>query len=83
MPFFKPGEPARDRRLARIDTWVWTLVYGGLLGLVLGLFVLREDDAVLGHGLVWGGGIVAALGVLLLLLRARMTPRPGRPPPGR
>ncbi len=56
---------------ATVETWVWVLVYGGLLALVLGLDTLRSDAA-LGWPLVAGGGVVAALGAALIVVRARM-----------
>ena len=73
MPFFKPGQEARDRRVARVETWVWVFVYGGLLALVLGLFMDRQQD---GSGvlLMVLGGIATAGGALLLYLRSRMPP---------
>ncbi len=55
----------------RLERLIWTLVYGGLLALVLGLAV-RGADAVLGHGLAIGGSIVAVAGVVLIFVRARM-----------
>ncbi len=54
-----------------IDKLIWVLMYGGLLAVGLGLFVQRTDD-VLGHTLVVGGGIVAAVGVALIYVRSRM-----------
>jgi len=56
----------------RIETLVWVLVYGGLLAIGLGIAVQRSDAA-LGWGLVIAGGIAAALGVVLIWVRSRMT----------
>jgi hypothetical protein len=56
---------------ATVEVWVWLLIYGGLLMLSLGLFAQRSD-AVLGHSLIVAGGLVAALGALLIVVRARM-----------
>jgi len=50
---------------------IWVFIYGGLLGVGLGLSVARSDDA-LGWIIVSGGGVIAAIGVLLVLVRARM-----------
>lgn len=58
---------------ATVERWVWILIYGGLLALVLGLVVERRDFA-LGWTLVSGGGAVAVAGVLLIFLRSRMRP---------
>jgi lipid-A-disaccharide synthase-like uncharacterized protein len=55
---------------ALIDKAVWVAIYGGLLLLSLGLFVRRQDPA-FGSTLLVGGGMLAAIGVLLLWLRSR------------
>jgi hypothetical protein len=54
-----------------VEVWAWVLIYGGLLLLSLGLFTRRSDDE-LGHSLVAAGGLLAALGAALVLLRACM-----------
>ncbi len=71
MPFFKEGDAARDRRVARIEAWVWILVYGGLLAVVLGVFMGRQQEGT-GIFLVVGGCIATAIGALLVYLRSRM-----------
>ncbi|MES2184259.1 MAG: hypothetical protein V4505_06925 [Pseudomonadota bacterium] len=57
--------------LKRIENLIWTLVYGGLLAVVLGLAV-RGASTALGHSLVVGGAVVAAVGVVLIFVRARL-----------
>ncbi len=57
--------------LKRVQQLVWVLIYGGLLSVVLGLSVQRTDDA-LGWSLVIGGALVALVGVVLILVRARL-----------
>jgi hypothetical protein len=54
-----------------IESWVWVLIYGGLLCWVAGLAVAQRDQS-LGQGLVWLGGIIAFLGAALILVRSRM-----------
>ena len=56
-----------------IEVWVWLLVYGGLLTLCLGLAVGRIDPG-LGWLLELGGAVVAALGVVLIVVRSRLPP---------
>ncbi len=56
-----------------IEKWVWILIYGGLLLLSLGLFVLR-GDAVFGHTLIGAGAAGVALGALLIWIRSRRGP---------
>ncbi len=58
---------------ATVETWIWVLVYGGLLLGSLGLFS-RASDPALGLGLIVGGGALVALGVVLVAVRARMPP---------
>jgi len=58
-------------RAATLDKLIWVFIYGGLLALCLGLFV-RRDIASLGVGIMIGGAVVAALGVVLVWVRSRM-----------
>ena len=53
-----------------IETLVWVLIYGGLIGLGLGLAMQQQGAGVAGHVLVVGGGIVAAAGVVLIWVRS-------------
>ena len=59
------------RSLQRLHHLIWALIYGGLLTLVLGLAPARTDN-VLGWGLIVVGAMVAAAGVVLIGVRARM-----------
>lgn len=73
MGFFKEasdGSPPRTP--ARIQTWAWVLIYGGLLLLVLGLATRRNDEAI-GWPMVVIGGVVAAAGFVLIWMRSRMS----------
>ena len=54
-----------------IDKLIWTLIYGGLLGIGLGLSVQRTDD-MLGWSFVTVGGAVAVVGAVLVYVRSRM-----------
>ncbi len=64
-----------------METWTWVLIYGGLLTLCVGLFVLRQSDG-LGWTMVLGGTLLAAIGVVLIVLRSRLpeTPSQNMPP---
>jgi hypothetical protein len=55
----------------RLETLIWVLIYGGLLLLSLGLFVQRAHDPI-GWTLVVAGGIAAAVGAALIVVRSRM-----------
>lgn len=54
-----------------LESLVWVLIYAGLLSVGLGLAVWGQGRPVLGGMLAAGGGIVAAVGVLLIWVRSR------------
>ena len=54
-----------------LETWIWTLIYGGLIVVALGVAV-QQGDAALGWTMVTGGGIVAGVGAMLIYVRSRM-----------
>ena len=58
---------------SKVEAWAWLLIYGGLLLLVLGLFV-TPLAAALGWRLLSGGGALLLAGALLVVLRSRMGP---------
>ena len=58
-----------------LDKLIWTLIYGGLLGVCLGVSVQRRDDA-LGWTIATAGVVVTALGALLVYVRSRMKDTP-------
>jgi hypothetical protein len=58
---------------ATLDKLIWVLIYGGLLTLGLGLFVMR-GDAGFGWALVLLGAAVAVLGAVLIVVRSRRGP---------
>ncbi|MBW8466526.1 hypothetical protein [Acidovorax sp.] len=62
---------AAPHTLQRLHKLIWVLIYGGLLTLVLGLATGRSDAA-LGWSLALGGGLAAAVGVVLIAVRARL-----------
>jgi hypothetical protein len=62
---------ATDTDKLRVERWAWILIYGGLLILVLGMFLERQDRT-LGDILQIGGTVLAALGALLIWIRSRM-----------
>lgn len=62
---------ASELNKLRVERLVWILVYGGLLALVLGMFVQRYDQ-LLADILQIGGTLVACTGALLIWVRSRM-----------
>jgi len=61
-------------RNTTLEKLAWVLIYGGLLALCLGVFVLREGAQALGWTLVAGGSVLALLGILAVWWRARRPP---------
>ena len=53
-----------------LDVWIWVLVFGGLLTLVLGLSMKRLD-ALWGWLIVAAGACAAVLGFVLWIVRSR------------
>ena len=71
MSFFKKYNGTSDKRLARIETLIWVLIYGGLLSVVVSLF-MPEDGQDLATVLQVFGGIVVAAGVVMIVVRSRL-----------
>ena len=57
--------------VARVEVLIWVLIYGGLLVLAVGL-ALREVHGLLAGTVALIGGIVAAVGIMLIWIRSRM-----------
>ena len=69
---------ASPRTLARLDALTWTLIYGGLFGILLGV-VTGGAHLVAGWSLGVLGAIAVAAGIVLIIVRSRLreTPVPG------
>lgn len=66
--------PASPATLRRLDILVWVLTYGGLLLLVLGI-ASHDETPVGGWSMTLVGGVMAVAGIIVVVVRARMTPR--------
>ena len=66
-------------RTQTIEKWTWLLIYGGLLVLSLGLFVL-PGSAGMGWALVLAGAAAAVTGAALVVARSRMPEVPESSP---
>jgi hypothetical protein len=63
---------------ARIEVITWVLIFGGMVGAGLGLFVDRQPGgAMLGGVFIIGGLVAVALGIVLIIVRSRMPGAPG------
>lgn len=62
---------ASPARLQRLQTLIWVLIFGGLLGVVYGLALQPYAH---GAGLLFiiGGAVLAGLGAVLIAVRARL-----------
>lgn len=57
---------------ARVETLAWVLIYGGLLAFSLGWFT--ENHSVgLGWTLMVGGAAAVAAGIVMIVVRSRMS----------
>ena len=71
MTFFKKYSGSTDVRMVRMERLIWTLIYGGLIAVVLGYF-LETSQEQNGSELLAGGGMAVAAGVILIWVRSRM-----------
>ena len=69
--FERSSRPASNRLVQRIERLTWMLIYGGLLALILGWWVIPSDDDT-GYILLAGGGLVAVVGFLLIYVRSKI-----------
>jgi len=73
MGFYKPGaNHVQDPKMARLHKIIWTLIFGGLITIILGIFVERAGDA-MGWMMVVAGGVLTGLGVVLIYVRSTMS----------
>jgi drug/metabolite transporter superfamily protein YnfA len=61
----------------RLQKWIWVLIYGGLLTVILGVFLARAD-LTLARTLQAGGGVLVLIGVVLVYLRSRIKEEPNK-----
>ena len=54
-----------------LDKLIWTLIYGGLLSVGLGLSIQPGDNP-LGWAFISGGAVVGIAGAVLVYVRSRM-----------
>ena len=64
---------------ARIESWTWILIYGGLALLSLG-FALQQQTRSWGAAVMVVGALAVVLGVVLIWVRSRMADAPNAEP---
>ena len=71
MAFFKKYNGTTNARLLRVERLIWALIYGGLLAILLGVFIDQQEaqDASLFYQL---GGLAVGGGVVMIYLRSRL-----------
>ena len=77
MSFFKKYNGTTHVGLMRLETLVWVFIYGGLLTLVVGIFMSRGQSGS-GLAMVVGGAALAVIGVGLIYLRSRLREENGQ-----
>jgi hypothetical protein len=71
MAFFKKYSGTTNVRLVRMERLIWTLIYAGLLSMVLAYFT-EQTQGVPAHGLLTFGVLAVVLGVLMVWIRSRL-----------
>ncbi len=71
MAFFKKYNGTTNARLVRMERTIWALIYGGLLAIVLGVFIDQSgaQDASLFYQF---GGLAVVAGVVMIYIRSRL-----------
>jgi len=60
---------------AMLDKLIWTLIYGGMIAVALGVSVQRRDGAI-GWALVIAGVALSTVGAACVVVRSRMKDSP-------
>ena len=71
MAFFKKYNGSTNIKLIRMERMIWVLIYGGLLGVVIGHFVSKTDDS-LAQIMTIAGLVLVAVGAVLIYVRSRL-----------
>ena len=72
MGFYKPGaNHTANPKMARLHKITWALIFGGLLSVILGIFVGATDDAV-GWMMIISGALLTVAGAVLVYVRSTM-----------
>ena len=69
--FERSSRTASNRLLQRIERLTWILIYGGLLTLILGWWVIPSDDGI-GYLLLGCGAVIAVIGFFMIYVRSKI-----------
>jgi uncharacterized membrane protein HdeD (DUF308 family) len=71
MSFFKKYSGTTNVRLVRMERLIWALIYGGLLSVVLAMFL--EQDPTQDCSVLYAlGALAVAAGVVMIYIRSRL-----------
>ena len=71
MAFFKKYNGSTNLKLIRMERLIWVLIYGGLLGVVIGHFVSKTDED-LAQVMAAAGLLAVVAGAVLIYVRSRL-----------
>ena len=72
MGFYKPGaNHTTDPKMVRLHKIIWALIFGGLIAIILGVFV-GKADASIGWMMVVAGGLLTTAGAVLIYVRSKI-----------
>ena len=63
---------------ARLEKWIWILIYGGLFAIILGIVTGRTEEA-LGWAMAVPGAALVVVGVALIYVRSRLPDKKDSP----
>ena len=76
MGFYKPGaNHAQDPKMARLHKIIWSLIFGGLLTVIIGIFVGKTDNAI-GWTMIAVGSVMTLVGAALVYVRSTIVAHP-------
>jgi uncharacterized membrane protein HdeD (DUF308 family) len=58
---------------AALEKWIWVLIYGGLLLVILGIATGRTNEAI-GWSVAMPGAVLAVVGIVLIYVRSKFKP---------
>jgi len=70
MPQVRSNQPPKP--YARLENWIWGLIYGGFFLIILGIATCRIDEA-MGWILAVPGAVLTVTGIMLIYVRSRLT----------